>query len=103
MTDTLNSKPFGNTNRPIKEVEPIIEETEFVEEDLKVEETKEEEGQPVDTSLLLYQLEDGSLGMQVIGDVGLKEVTLFQKYLEKYTESMWNNITNFHDEERKDA
>lgn len=97
MTETLNSRPLGNTSRNIKEVTEL-EPNENIEviEETTVEEANQE-GEPVESSLVLYQLKDGSLGMQVVGDIGLKEITLFQKYLEKYSEAMWNSITDFKD------
>lgn len=103
MTDKLNSSPFGNSNRPIKEVQELEpnEDVKVIEETIPLGESSPE-GEPVESSLVLYQLKDGSLGMQVIGEIGLKEITLFQKYLEKYSEAMWNSITDFKDTKKEE-
>ena len=70
----LNSKTFG---QPIKEVEPLEVEDVAVNEDTK-EETK------VKSSIILFQLEDDTLGLNTAGEVGLAEVTMFTEYLNRF-------------------
>lgn len=52
----------------------------------------------IDNSILIYEAEDGSLGIEYVGNVDLKQLTLFNKYLEKHVDKKWDAATKIKEE-----
>lgn len=79
---------MGKRKKERKIAEPIIE----AEIEEVVNEESEEGSIKIDSSVLVYQAEDGSLGIQYVGDVGLKDLQLLSTYLVKHTDAKWEQV-----------